>query len=160
MAVSVENFQARSPHTVTMKRFFVAIALLMPVLSAQVSQAQKDALKNDLYAMVHSGNRPDEYLVEQLASDLSSSLADGKITALDKTRLMKDAEKVMNSAGISTAQASQAVSDAQAILTGSGIGKADVQKIGADLKAIAAQAQRTAPVKAQSLKQRLKKQYR
>ena len=144
-----------------MKRLFVAIALLMPILSAQPgTQAQKDALKNDLYSMAHSGNRPDEALVDHLASDLSNALADGKITGTEKTKLMKDVEKVMNSAGMSAAGASQAVSDAQAILTASGISKADVQRIGADLKAIVAEAQKNAPVRAQSLKDRLKKHYR
>jgi hypothetical protein len=62
--------------------------------------------------------------------------------------------------GLSAAQTSQAVSDAQAILTASGISKADVQKIGAGLKGIVAEAQKNAPVKAQSLKDRLKKHYR
>src|SRR6185295_1645228 len=123
---------------------------------SQVSQAQKDALKNDLYSMVKSGNRPDEALVNQLATDLSNALADGKITGLEKSKLMKDVEKVMNSAGVSPTQVNQAISDAQAILTASGLTKSDVQKIGADLRAITAEAQKNAPAKAQSLRDKLK----
>ena len=127
---------------------------------SSVAQSQKDALKSDLNSMVKSGKRPDPALVDQLATDLSKSLSDGKITGLEKSKLMKDVEQVMNSAGISAAQVNQAISDAQVILTASGISKADVQKIGADLKAIAGEAPKNLSTKAQALKERFKKQYR
>jgi len=104
---------------------------------SQVTQSQKDALKKDLNAMVTSATRPDAALVNQLASDLSAALADGKVTGVEKAKLTKDLEKVMNSAGISAAQVSLAISDAQAILLASGVSKADVQKVVADLKAVA-----------------------
>lgn len=111
---------------------------------SQVTQEQKDALKNDLTSMAKGATKPDPALVEKLSNDLSQAMADGNITGKEKSQLMKDLESVMNSANISTDQVNKASSDAQAILTASGISKTDVQKIAGDMKAIVSEAQKNA----------------
>jgi hypothetical protein len=112
---------------------------------SQVTQAQKEALKADLFAIVDSATRPDASLVEQLATDLASALADGKVSSVEMTRLANDLKKVMNSANIPMSEVNQAIADAQNILTASGIDQSDVQTVVNDLKAIAAEASKNIP---------------
>jgi hypothetical protein len=111
---------------------------------SQVTQAQKDALKNDLNSMAKGASCPDPALTEQLTNDLSQAMAESQLSGKEKAKLMGDVEAVMNSANISKAQVNQAIADAQAILTASGISQAQAQAIVNDLKAIAAEAQKNA----------------
>jgi hypothetical protein len=111
---------------------------------SQVTQAQKDALKNDLNSMAKGASRPDPALTEQLTNDLSQAMADSQLSGKEKAKLMSDVEAVMNSANVSKAQVNQAIADAQAILIASGMSQAQAQAIVNDLKAIAAEAQNNA----------------
>lgn len=111
---------------------------------SQVTQAQKDALKNDLMAMAEGATRPDQTLVQQLANDLAEAMSDGNLSSREKTQLTQDLYAVMNSAGISAAEVNQTIADAQAILQSSGVTRADAQTIAGDLKAIASEAQKNA----------------
>jgi uncharacterized protein YdeI (BOF family) len=111
---------------------------------SQVTQAQKNALKNDLLAMADGATRPDPALVQQLANDLAGAMSDGQLSSREKTKLTQDLYQVMNSANISVAEVNQAIADAQAILQASGINRAAAQTIASDLKAIAAEAQKNA----------------
>lgn len=123
---------------------------------SQVTQQQKDQLKRDLEAMIHGATRPDAALVDQLAADLSAAMADGKVSGLEKTKLMKDIEKVLNSSGISMTEVNAVIADAQAILAASGVSKADAQTIGNDLKAIAGELKKNAPASAPAARKRLR----
>lgn len=111
---------------------------------SQVSAAQKQALKADLMAMADGATKPDPALVQQLANDLASAMADGKLTEREKTKLANDLKQVMNSANIPMSEVNQAISDAQAILQSSGVSRSEVQTVANDLKAIATEAQKNA----------------
>lgn len=108
---------------------------------SQVTQAQKDDLKNSLTAMADGATKPDPVLVEDLSSDLSSALSDGNLSTKEMAQLSSDLEKVMNSANIPMSEVQAAIVSAQTLLTASGVDKADVQLVVADLQAIAKSAQ-------------------
>jgi exonuclease VII large subunit len=67
---------------------------------SQVTQAQKDALKNSLTAIVDGATKPDPDLVQQLANDLTQAIADSNLTTKEKIQLATNLQKVMNSANI------------------------------------------------------------
>lgn len=104
-----------------------------------VTEAQKQALAEDLLALADGATKPDEELVEQLANDLADALADGEISQREAVKLVSDIEQVMNSANIPKTEVDAVIADAQAILIASGVTKSDAQEIAADLKAIAAE---------------------
>lgn len=112
---------------------------------SQVTAEQKQALKNDLLAMVDGATKPDQVLVQQLANDVAEAMADGSLDNKEKAQLSNDLYKVMNSANIPVEEVNQAVADAQAILIASGVSKSDMQTIAVDLKAIATEAKNNAP---------------
>lgn len=109
---------------------------------SQVTQAQKDSLKDALAAIADGATRPDQNLVQQLANDLTDALTDQNLSTMEKIQLANDLQQVMNSANIPMEEVEQAIADAQAILAASGIREKDVQTIVADLKAIATGAQK------------------
>lgn len=109
---------------------------------SEVTQAQKDALKNDLTSMAQGATKPDPALVQQLSTDLSSAFSDKSISKQEQVKLTQDLSAVLNSANISPAQVQHTITDAQSILTASGVNQATVQMVGNDLKAIATEAQK------------------
>ena len=114
---------------------------------SQVTQAQKDALANDLSSMAKGATKPSQASVSQLSQDLTTAMADGNISSADKAKLMKDVGTVMNSANISSAQINRAVADAQTIISASGINQADAQLVAQDLRAIVTEAKSHMPSK-------------
>ena len=111
---------------------------------SQVTQGQKDALKNSLTAMADGATKPDPALTQQLANDLSGALADGSVGKKEQSQLANDLSAVMNSANIPMSEVNQAASDAQAILVSSGVSKSDAQAVAKDMQAIATEAQKNA----------------
>lgn len=112
---------------------------------SQVTQQQKDDLKNSLMAMADGATKPDPAAVQKLADDLADAMTDGSLSLAEKHKLAEDAEAVMQSASIPQAEVQQAIADAQAILLASGVDKSDVQTIVHDLQQIATEAKTNAP---------------
>lgn len=112
---------------------------------SQVTPEMKQALKNDLMAMVDGATKPDQALVQKLADDLADAMSDGNISNAEKAKLTNDLYAVMNSASIPAAEVNQAIADAQVILAASGVTKQDAQTIANDMKAIVAEFQKNNP---------------
>lgn len=107
--------------------------------NSQVTEQQKQDLKNSLYALAEGATKPDKATVDKLATDLSSALADGNFSNQEKAQLANDLETVMNSANIPAEEVEAAITSITAILKSSNISKEDVAVIKTDLQNIAAE---------------------
>ncbi len=105
---------------------------------AQGAQGADDeirALAEDLQAM--SPHKPDPALVEDLASDLATAVADGSLSPREMAELAAAVEEVLQSAGLSSADVAVLIHDVEAILEAADVGQAEIQAVAHDLQAIA-----------------------
>ncbi|MCA9793913.1 MAG: hypothetical protein KC910_19020 [Candidatus Eremiobacteraeota bacterium] len=109
---------------------------------SQVTQAQKDKLATDLYALADGAHKPEKATVDKLAADLTSAVADSSLSQAEMAKLMRDIEAVLNSAGMTSQEVSAVIGDAQQILASSNVDRAEVQMVVADLEAIAREVQK------------------
>ena len=101
-----------------------------------VTQAQIDALANDLNSMAWGVPKLSRDSVNELSEALTTAIARGNISSTDKAKLMQDVGAVMNSAHMSNAKLNQAMVNAQKIMNTSGIPQGDAQQVAQDLQAI------------------------
>jgi len=105
--------------------------------ASDVTNEQIEALAGSLAELADGATKPDQSLVDALATDLASAMADSEISPKEALQLANDLDAVMSSANVSAEEVQSAIDDAKAILESSGVSKSDVDKIVADLEAIA-----------------------
>ncbi len=111
---------------------------------SQVTQQQKDALKQSLNTLAEGTTKPSQQSIDNLSNHLSSAMSDGNLSNQEKAQLAQDVQAVFDSASIPQSEVQQVISDAQSILQSSGVDKSDVQLIVTDLQNIAAEAKKNA----------------
>jgi len=108
---------------------------------SQVTPEMKTKLATDIQSMAKGATKPSGESVSALSESLSTAMADGNISKVEKAKLMQNIETVMNSANISAEDLQTVINDSRTILEASGVEQSDVetvisdmQKIGAELK--------------------------
>jgi hypothetical protein len=106
---------------------------------SNVTDAQKQDLKNSLVALADGATKPSEESVTALANSLSAAFADKTLTTPEKAQITKNVEAVLKSANIPQSEVEALAASAQAVLIASGVSKADAQTVANDLRAISAE---------------------
>ncbi|MDB6126017.1 MAG: hypothetical protein JWQ71_5010 [Pedosphaera sp.] len=112
---------------------------------SEVTPEQKQTLASDVATLAKSATKPSKTSLTKLANNLSTALADKNVSAKEQAQLAKDINIVVNSSGISPAQAQAFIVAAQKVLTDSGVTAQDVQTVGSNLKAIVGELQKSKP---------------
>jgi hypothetical protein len=112
---------------------------------SEVTQEQKQGLTADCTVLAKGAIKPAKSSLTKLANDLANALADKNVSAKDQAQLAKSINIVVNSGGLSSAQAQSFIVAAQKVLTDSGVTAQDAQTVGADLKAIVSELQKSKP---------------
>ncbi len=109
--------------------------------SSNVTVTQLHQLGSDVATALKGATRPSATSVTTLKTEITSALADGKVTAAEKAVIAADFSAVLVSANVSQANAQAVGADLKSILETSNISKADVKLILADVRAIATTAE-------------------
>ncbi len=114
---------------------------------SEATQAQKQAVAQDLQHILSGASRPSQQSVQTLANDLSKAAADGTISTTEAVKLSQDVAVVLNEASISQQDVNKLMADIQTLLKATKLTKQDAQTIYNDVKAVATTAQQNGKTK-------------
>ena len=112
---------------------------------SQITKQQKQAVAQELYAILSAAQRPSQESVQALAGDLTQFLADGKIGPGEAFQLTTDISSVLSAANISQESAQKLKAEVQVLLKASNLTQADVKLLQQDIQAVIQTAQQNRP---------------
>jgi hypothetical protein len=100
---------------------------------SEVTEEQRETLKNDLISTLQGVQKPSQTAVENLAADFSEIISDGHINLNEIKVIQEDVNLVLNSANISDEKIEVLKKDFQAIGESSNISSEDLETLWNDM---------------------------
>lgn len=100
---------------------------------SELTEDQRETLKNDLKSTLQDFQKPDEEAVDKFVADLSETFSDGSIGPREIILLQQDIYAILNSANISDEQIDVLKEDFQEIGESSNISQEDLETLWNDI---------------------------
>jgi hypothetical protein len=105
---------------------------------SEVTSEMKTQLRDDICSTLQTANKPSEESVQKFATDMTSYVADKKLSPREAAMLTSDINAILNSANISAEEVDALKDDAMAIVDAANISEDEKQTMKDDIASITA----------------------